>query len=117
MNSHKISKEKKILSAIRAIPPGSVASYGQVASIAGLPKGHRLVARALRNYPGDSGLPWHRVIRADGHPGIDKGSSSYLKQLSLLKAEGIFTDKGRVDMKRYRWDPDMDTILFRPQDL
>ena len=110
-------KEDKILSAIRAIPAGSVASYGQIATVAGLPRSHRLVARALRNNPAGSDLPWYRVIRADGRCGMAKGSKSYLKQFSLLKSEGIMNNNGRVDMKKYQWQPDMDTLLFRPQDL
>jgi len=110
-------KEQKILSTIRAIPMGSVASYGQIATIAGLPKGHRLVARALRNNPDASDLPWYRVIRADGYSGMAKGSASYLQQLASLKAEGVLANTGRIDMKRYQWQPDMDIFLFRPQDL
>mgnify|MGYP002637594002 CR=1 FL=1 len=110
-------KEARILSAIRAIPKGSVASYGQIATVAGLPRGHRLVARALRNNPGDSDLPWYRVIRADGRSGMAEDSPGYIKQLSLLKSDGVLAYKGRVDMQRYQWQPDIDTFLFRPQDL
>ncbi len=110
-------KELKILSMIKAIPRGSVASYGQIATVAGIPRGHRLVARALRNNPDDSSLPWYRVIRADGLSGMPRGSSGYLKQLSLLKAEGVIAHNGKVDMKRYQWQPDLDFMLFRPQDL
>lgn len=110
-------KEKKILSTIKGIPKGNVASYGQVATIAGIPRGHRLVARALRNNPGSADLPWYRVIRADGRSGMAKDSKSYLQQLSLLKEEGVIAHNGRVDMKRYQWQPDLDLLLFRPQDL
>jgi len=110
-------KQKKILSVIRAIPHGHVASYGQIASIAGIPRGHRLVARALRDNPGSPDLPWYRVIRADGRCGMAEGSNSYQKQFSLLKTEGILAEKGRVNMKRYQWQPDLDIFLFRPQDL
>ena len=110
-------KEEKIVSAIRAIPAGAVASYGQIASVAGLARGHRLVARALRNNPGSSGLAWYRVLRADGRCGMAEGSKGYLKQFSLLKSEGVIAKNGRVDMKRYQWQPDMDTFLFRPHDI
>jgi len=110
-------KEQKILSAIRGIPSGSVASYGQIASIAGIPRGHRLVARALRNNPADSDLPWFRVICANGRCGMEKDSPGYIEQMSLLKADGVLALNGRVNMKQYQWQPDMDTFLFRPQDL
>ena len=110
-------KEEKIYSAIRGIPPGNVASYGQIATIAGLPRGHRLVARALRDNPAGSDLPWYRVIRADGRSGMAKDSKGYIKQFSMLKSEGIINKNGRVDMKHYQWQPDLDIHLFRPQDL
>ena len=110
-----LEKEKKIFSAIRSIPPGKVASYGQIATIAGLTRGHRLVAKALHNSPKD--LPWYRVIRADGHCGMAKDSEGFIKQMSLLKSDGVMNKKGRIDMKRYQWKTDMDTLIFRPQDL
>jgi methylated-DNA-protein-cysteine methyltransferase-like protein len=117
MSNDFLVKEKKIISTIRGIPRGNVASYGQVATIAGIPRGHRLVARALRNNPGSSDLPWYRVIRADGRSGMAKDSKGYLQQLSLLKEEGVLAQNGKVDMKRYQWQPDLDLLLFRPQDL
>lgn len=117
MNQSFQQKEDKILSAIRSIPKGYVASYGQVATIAGLARGHRLVARALRNNPGSSTLPWYRVIRADGYSGMAKDSDSYIQQLSRLKTEGVLAINGRVNMKKYQWQPDLDILLFRPQDL
>lgn len=112
-----IHKQEKILSVIKAIPEGRVASYGQIASVAGLPRGHRLVARALGNNPAASDLPWYRVIRADGRSGMAADSKGYLKQFALLKAEGVLACNGRVDMKTYQWQPDLDIFLFRPQDL
>lgn len=110
------TKQDKIISIIQAVPKGSVASYGQIASIAGIARGHRLVAAALRA-SNISDLPWYRIIRADGRCGMDEGSEGYIKQFALLKAEGIIAKKGRVDMKRYQWQPDMDFLLFRPIDL
>jgi len=111
------SKRVKIISAIRAIPKGKVASYGQIASIAGIARGHRLVARVLREDNGVSKLPWYRVIRADGKCGMSKDSKSYLLQFSLLKAEGVLAINGRIDIKRSQWKADLDIFLFRPQDL
>ncbi len=117
MNSNIPPKEEKILSTIRAIPKGSVASYGQIATIAGIARGHRLVARILRENPQASELPWYRVIRADGKCGMPEDSSGYIRQFQLLKAEGVMAKKGKVDMARYQWQPDLDFLLFRPQDL
>lgn len=111
------NQREKILSAINAIPLGSVASYGLVATVAGVARGHRLVARVLRENPDRNNLPWYRVIRADGYCGMTVGSSGYLQQFELLRAEGVVANRGRVDMQRYQWQPDLDILLFRPQDL
>ena len=110
------TKQDKIISIIKAVPVGNVASYGQVASIAGIARGHRLVAAALRA-SAIPNLPWYRIIRSDGSCGMIEGSEGYIKQFSLLKAEGVLAKNGRVDMKRYQWTPDMDFLLFRPIDL
>ena len=109
--------QKKILSAIRAIPKGSVASYGQIATIAGFSRGHRQVAKALRDNPNRADIPWYRVIRNDGYCGMPRDSKGYIEQFSLLKSEGVLNKNGRVDMKRYQWQTELDTLLFRPDDL
>lgn len=108
--------QQKILSAIKAIPKGRVASYGQIATVAGYARGHRQVAKALREHSAPD-IPWYRVIRADGRCGMPEGSKGYIKQFTLLMAEGVLNKKGRVDMKRYQWQTELDTLLFRPQDL
>ena len=59
---------------IRSIPPGCVASYGEVAERAGLPRRARLVARVLREAPPSAGLPWYRVLRANGRIAFPAGS-------------------------------------------
>ncbi len=110
-------KQAKILSIIRAIPKGNVASYGQVATIAGIPRGHRLVTRALREANEEDALPWYRVIRGDGRCGMPEDSKGYILQFERLKSEGVIAQKGKVDMKRFQWQPYMDFLLFRPQDL
>jgi methylated-DNA-protein-cysteine methyltransferase-like protein len=117
MNSEFQLKQAKILSVIRAIPKGNVASYGQIATIAGIPRGHRLVTRALREANSDDDLPWYRVIRGDGRCGMPEDSKGYIMQFELLKSEGVIARKGKVEMKRFQWKPDMDFLLFRPQDL
>ncbi len=117
MNCNIQFKEKKIISAIRAIPKGTVASYGQIATVAGIPRGHRLVAKVLGYNTGISDLPWYRVIRADGKCGMPKNSRGYIKQFQLLKSEGVIARHGKVDMDHYQWQPDLDFMLFRPQDL
>lgn len=99
---------------IAAIPPGRVASYGQVAALAGLPRGARQVARALRHAPTELGLPWHRVIAVNGRIAIPASSRGYRTQISRLRGEGIVVISGRVDMRVYRWAPRLDELLWGP---
>ena len=99
---------------IAAIPPGRVASYGQIAALAGLPRGARQVARALRHAPAELGLPWHRVLAVNGRIAIPAASSGYKTQIRRLRAEGIVVKAGRVDMRAYRWAPRLDELLWGP---
>lgn len=83
---------------IRSIPRGKVATYGQIAEAAGYPRGHRLVARFLRDmYYID--LPWQRVVGAGGEIKIPQGGAA--KQRALLKAEGVVCTGKRIDMDTY----------------
>ena len=95
-----------IYSVVASIPRGKVATYGQVAALAGLPRRARLVGRMLRELPDDSMVPWHRVINASGEisdRGLPEGE--HLQRL-LLQDEGVeFRDKKRVSLDRYQWDP------------
>jgi methylated-DNA-protein-cysteine methyltransferase-like protein len=105
---------RRIWAAIRDIPAGRVASYGQIAEHAGVPRGARQVAYALRHVPDAMPVPWHRVIRSSGHLAFERGSGAYRKQAGLLAAENVPMLKGRVDMKKYRWQPNLDELLWKP---
>ena len=83
---------------IRRIPPGKVATYGQVAAAAGSPRAARQVVRALRVFPG---LPWHRVVGAGG--AIRLPGEQALEQRLRLEMEGVTFRGQRVDMTRHRW--------------
>ena len=104
--------EERILAAVRAIPPGQVAAYGEVARRAGLPGRARLAAKVLSGNT-DPGLPWHRVLRADGRIAFPAGSKGHREQARRLKAEGVRVEKGRVriaatagfDMDAEVWAP------------
>ena len=89
------SPEDRILAAIRAIPRGQVAGYGEVAHRAGLPGRARLAARILSQNE-DPGLPWHRVLRSDGRIAFPEGSRAYREQSQRLRAEGVDVRNGRV---------------------
>lgn len=98
------SSHPTILKVVRRIPRGRVATYGQVAEVAGLPKQARLVGYALRHASDD--VPWHRVINAQGTISDRADPDCIPLQRALLEAEGIeFNWKGRLDLKRYLWKP------------
>lgn len=87
---------QRIWDVVAAIPPGATMSYGEVAARAGLPRRARMVGRALGMAPDHLDLPWHRVVRADGHIGLPAGSAGYRSQCRKLAAEGVLVREGRV---------------------
>ena len=98
------SSYDKIYAVVRRIPAGAVATYGQVARLAGLPGHARQVGYALHALPGGSRVPWHRVINAKGQvsPRADPDWVHYQRQ--LLEEEGVpFDENGRVDLESVRW--------------
>ena len=93
-----------IYAVVRRIPQGKVASYGQVAALAGNPRWAREVGYALHVNPEPGVIPCHRVLMADGRvtPGFAFGGPDV--QRALLEAEGVrFQDDGTVDMAVYQW--------------
>jgi alkylated DNA nucleotide flippase Atl1 len=93
----------RIAAVVAEIPPGRVATYGQVAAQAGNRRAARQVAWALRAHAGN-GLPWHRVIGAGG--AIRLPGDGLTRQRSLLLAEGVAVDPdGRLDLTAYQWRP------------
>lgn len=96
---------ERIWDTIARIPRGRVATYGQIADIAGYVKRPRLTAQALRHVPETRSIPWFRVINAQGRIAIPEGSAGYREQQRRLEAEGVEFVKGRVDFARFRWRP------------
>lgn len=90
---------------IGAIPPGQVATYGQLAELAGLRGRARWVGQVLKQLPEGSKLPWHRVINASGQISFPYASEAYQRQRSLLETEGICFQGQKISLKRYRWQP------------
>ena len=106
--------EQRIRETVAAIPSGCVASYGQVAELAGWPRRARFVAQALRRAPPKLQLPWHRVLRADGRIAFPRDSAPFREQRRRLRAEGVTIVGGRVNMTSYRWKPELAELLFQP---
>jgi len=97
-----------------AIPEGCVASYGQVAKLAGLNGGARRVGGALARAPDRSRLPWHRILKSDGKIALPAGSAGRKEQIRRLEREGVVVTAGRVDMQQFQWQPDMDELIWGP---
>ena len=102
-----LSTYELIWETVRQIPRGKVATYGQVASEAGFPRQPRMVGYALHALPPRSGVPWHRVINAQGRVSFPKNSAAYRKQRQLLRAEGILFHGESLDLERFGWLSDL----------
>ena len=85
---------------IEAIPYGRVATYGQIAAMAGLPRRARFVAKVLRESDESDMLPWYRVVRANGRIAPRLGAN---EQIERLQAENVDVSNGRVKLKIYQW--------------
>jgi len=97
--------ERRVKAVIRAIPRGKVATYGQVAALAGDHRAARQVARVLHSSSEKEGLPWHRVINSRGGISLRPGRG-FERQRRLLAREGVPTDRaGVVNLAEYRWEP------------
>ncbi|MGI9290781.1 MAG: MGMT family protein [Gammaproteobacteria bacterium] len=106
---------RKIWEQAALIPEGHVASYGQIAKQAGLPRrAARMIGRALGAAPTEMNLPWFRVVNAQGKISIPKGSQRYTLQCELLQQEGIEVQDGQLDMAKYRWEPTLDELMWGP---
>ena len=103
---------EQIWAAVKRIPCGKVATYGQIAALVGMPRHARQAGYALAATPENKKIPWHRVINAQGKISLrlrhwDSGGDNF--QRILLEAEGVASDcSGRVDLKRFRWLPTLD---------
>jgi alkylated DNA nucleotide flippase Atl1 len=88
---------ERILDMVATVPAGNVATYGDIAAMAGTPS-PRLVGRVLAEMA-DETTPWHRILRADGTP------AAHLRdeQCARLRREGVAVTGGRVNLTRYRW--------------
>lgn len=94
---------QRICLMVQQIPPGSVATYGQVAALVGNCTA-RMVGYAMAAVDGAMDVPWQRVINAQGKISPRADSDSTAHQRRLLVEEGVILDgQGRVDLRRYRW--------------
>ena len=95
----------QIISIIKRIPRGKVATYGQIAALAGNPRGARAVIWILHSSSGKEKLPWHRVINGKGQISLKPGQG-YEEQRVMLESEGVdFTLYETIDLGKYQWKP------------
>jgi len=95
---------KSIYRVIRRIPRGRVATYGQIATLAGIDGHPRQVGYALHSLPSGADVPWHRVINSRGEVSPRSTSDSHELQRMLLESEGVEFDKrGGVELARFQW--------------
>ena len=93
-----------IYDVVRRIPRGKVATYGQVAMLAGNPRWSRVVGYALHVNPDPAHIPCYRVVNRLGEPSASFAFGGVNEQIFLLQEDGVeFTD-GRVDLSKYQWD-------------
>lgn len=95
---------ERIYQVVKQIPYGRVASYGQVAALAGNRRWSRVVGYALHVNPDGDNIPCYRVVTKDGFPSKAFVFGGENRQIELLTAEGIQFVDGHVDMEKYCWD-------------
>jgi methylated-DNA-protein-cysteine methyltransferase-like protein len=100
-------KYQRFYAVVGRIPSGKVATYGQIATLAGFPGQARQVGYALHATPDDLEIPWQRVINAKGEISPRGNPIGEEIQRQMLADEGIcFTQQGRISLKKYQWHPD-----------
>ena len=102
-----VSKYVSIYRIVARIPRGRVATYGQVASLAGLPHAPRVAGYALYSLPAGSPVPWHRVVAAGGRLSVARiDPAAAVTQRLRLERDGVeFNARGRVVLERFLWRP------------
>jgi methylated-DNA-protein-cysteine methyltransferase-like protein len=99
----------RIYKVVSRIPRGRVATYGQVAMLAGLPRQARLVGYALSALPEGSSVPWFRVVNAKGRVSLRSSGFDFDElQVERLKREGVRFSEGAISLERFQWRPRVD---------
>lgn len=95
-----------IINLIAQVPEGKVATYGQIAALAGSPRSARQVSRLLHSCSQKYQLPWHRIINSQGKISIPEDMPQHQEQVNRLLKEGVELGLNkRVDLKRHQWRP------------
>ncbi|RID86526.1 MGMT family protein [Peribacillus asahii] len=98
---------ERVIQMIQQIPPGNVMTYGQIAKLAGSPRGARQVVRILHSSSHKYELPWHRVINAKGEISIKNEEVRFVQKMKL-EQEGVQIQNDKIDLAKYRYHPSID---------
>ncbi len=109
----KPTPHERIWRTVLAVPEGRVASYGQIADLAGLPGRARMVGKALGSAPDDLQVPWYRILRSDGRIAFPAGSESAERQKQHLQEEDVVVLRNRVKLADFGWRPDLAELLMK----
>jgi len=96
---------QKVYQIAKKIPPGKVATYGQLARLAGKPKAARAVGFLMKNNPDIKNIPCYKVVASDGRLCGYSASGGLKKKKQKLVSDGVVFKGNRVDLSRSRWDP------------
>jgi len=107
-----MNNKEKIWQIVNQIPKGKVASYGQIARLAGLPGYARYVGYTMKTLPAGTSLPWFRVVNSQGRISFKPGSTQYLLQKSLLEEEGVVFVKGKFSLRQYGWNQEDSQVEY-----
>ncbi|WP_448550326.1 MGMT family protein [Thalassotalea fusca] len=115
-DAHFNPKHVAIWRVTQLIPVGKVATYGQVADLAGLPGRARMVGKVLGMVPSTgwqgANVPWYRVINSQGKISLPVGSDSFEQQRQSLLEEGVIVKNGRIALKTFQWQPALSELLY-----
>ena len=101
---------KKVIELILKVPKGQVATYGQLAKLAGKPQGSRGVSWILHSSSKAYKLPWQRILNSQGRISFSVGTAEFIKQKRLLVSEGsVFDERNRIDLKKFQWSKKLRT--------
>ncbi|WP_010283480.1 MGMT family protein [Bacillus timonensis] len=96
---------ENVIQIIKQIPPGKVMTYGQIARLAGSPRGARQVVRVLHSMSKKYNLPWYRVINSKGEIAI-LDEETHAAQVIFLENEGVEVKNHSIDLKNYQFYPE-----------
>ena len=100
-----VSRKQLVWQVVSTIPPGKVATYGQIAQLAGLFGQARYVGYALGQLPDGHRIPWHRVINSQGRISFSQGTPEAVEQAQRLRVEGVEVRDGKISLRRFGWEP------------